>query len=154
MPPAAEIPTAPQRMIQVHNKKRPRTVAPAGGRTQEGKTPMPRKKPSRAPERGHRVAQAHKRARLSDSERVLGAMRSGEWLRTQWVARVAFELGTAPWRPDYGVRVQAVLRHLQAGGRVEHRDATSIREGSIAGQHMRFPIPRSEWKLSTTERGA
>jgi len=89
-----------------------------------------------------------------DRELVLGAMRSGEWLRTQWVARVAFELGTVPWHPDYGVRVQAVLRHLEARGRIERRDATSTREGSIAGVQVRFPIPRSEWRLSTTERGA
>jgi hypothetical protein len=33
--------------------------------------------------------------RMSDAERVIDAMRSSEWLRTQWIARVAFGLGSA-----------------------------------------------------------
>jgi len=51
--------------MQSNDKKRPRTVAPAGGRTQEVDAPMPRQKPSRAPERGHRVAQGRRRAGLT-----------------------------------------------------------------------------------------
>jgi putative transcriptional regulator len=50
------------------NKKRPRTAPTAGGRTQEDQAPMPAKKPSRAPERGHRVAQARKRAGLTQKQ--------------------------------------------------------------------------------------
>jgi hypothetical protein len=34
---------------------------------------------------------------LTDARRIRSAMRSGEWLPTQWIARVAFGLGTEPW---------------------------------------------------------
>jgi hypothetical protein len=114
---------------------------------------MPTQNPSRTSERQHLVAQDPKRASLSDVERVLDAMRSGEWLRTQWIARVALRLGTAPWRPAYGTRVLAVLRRLEAAGRVIRRDVEEVREGEIEGVAVAFPIPRTEWRLRTTERG-
>jgi putative transcriptional regulator len=48
--------------MQGNDKKLPRTAPTAGGRTQEEQAPMPRQKPSRAPERGHRIKAARKRA--------------------------------------------------------------------------------------------
>jgi hypothetical protein len=33
---------------------------------------------------------------------VLAAMPAGEWLRTQWIARVAFDLGNGAWEPTIG----------------------------------------------------
>ncbi|MGA2166473.1 MAG: helix-turn-helix domain-containing protein, partial [Solirubrobacteraceae bacterium] len=54
--------------MQSDNKKRPRTAPTAGGRTQEDLSPMPATKGSRAPERGHRVAQARKRAGLTQPQ--------------------------------------------------------------------------------------
>jgi len=83
-----------------------------------------------------------------DVECVLDAMRSGEWLRSQWIARVAFELGADPWEPAQGGRVLAVLCRLEAAGRVERREVKQGRSGEIAGVGVRFTIPRSEWRLS------
>lgn len=114
---------------------------------------MPANKPSRTSASGRPVAQTRKQTELSDVERVLDAMRSGEWLRTQWIARVALRLGTAPWRPAYGSRVLAVLRRLEAAGHVIRRNVEEVREGEIEGVPVAFPIPRAEWRLSTTERG-
>jgi hypothetical protein len=84
-----------------------------------------------------------------DLRRVLAAMRSGEWLRTQWIARTAFELGTAPWQASYARRVLVALGRLETDGLVERRDTSEAREGEIAGQLVRFAIPRSEWHLTT-----
>ena len=53
--------------MQSNDKKRPRTAPTAGGRTQED-IPMPASKTSRAPERGHRVAQARRRAGLTQPQ--------------------------------------------------------------------------------------
>jgi hypothetical protein len=86
----------------------------------------------------------------SYERRVLDALRSGEWLRTQWIVRVALGLGTAPWRPEYAQRVLAVLRRLEGAGRVERCSTEQIREGEIEGVPVRFPIPRIEWRLTTT----
>jgi hypothetical protein len=74
-------------------------------------------------------------------------MRSGEWLRTQWIARVAFGLGTRPWHPQYGQRALVALRRLESAGRVERRPATSPRQAEIAALLIRFSIPRGEWRL-------
>jgi hypothetical protein len=82
-----------------------------------------------------------------DTRRVVAAMRSGEWLRTQWIARVAFELGAAPWRPEHASRVLATLRRLEADGRVERRDVLATCEGVIAAVAVQFSIPRNEWRL-------
>jgi hypothetical protein len=82
-----------------------------------------------------------------DRQRVLDAMRSGEWLRTQWIARVAFELGAQPWQPSYGTRVRAALSRLERNGMIERRPATERREGQLAGQPIAFDIPRTEWRL-------
>ncbi len=84
---------------------------------------------------------------MSDRELVLDAMRSGEWLRTQWIARVAFGLGTAPWHHTYARRVLAVLGRLDADGAIEKRSAAEGRSGEIAGVPVRFSIPRTEWRL-------
>jgi DNA-binding XRE family transcriptional regulator len=54
--------------LQDDNKKRPRTAPTAGGRTQEVASPMPATKPSRAPERGHQVAHARRRAGLTQQQ--------------------------------------------------------------------------------------
>jgi hypothetical protein len=81
---------------------------------------------------------------------VLAAMRSGEWLRTQWIARVAFDLGTAPWRPEYGRRALALLKRLETDGHVEQRIVQAVRQGDIADVSLSFPIPRTEWRLTTT----
>ncbi len=82
-----------------------------------------------------------------DRRRVLGAMRSGEWLRTQWIARVAFDLGTRPWNPKYGARVLAVLRPLEAGGEVEQRETEETRIGPVADVIVALRVPRWEWRL-------
>lgn len=78
--------------------------------------------------------------RMSDAERVIDAMRSGEWLRTQWIARVAFGLGSA--------RQGRTLRRLAAIGRVEQRDVEEQREGEIGQVPVRPAIPRQEWRLT------
>lgn len=82
-----------------------------------------------------------------DRPRVLDAMRSGEWLRTQWIARVAFDLGARPWNPRYGARVLAVLRPLEAGGKVERRETEETRIGPVADVIVALRIPRGEWRL-------
>jgi hypothetical protein len=86
---------------------------------------------------------------MSDMERVLDAMRSGEWLRTQWIARVAFGLGIAqgPQPHEYGA-TRHILRWLAASGCVEQRDDLEQREGDIGGVAVRFAIPRQEWRLT------
>ncbi len=66
-------PPAPQRIVydtmQVDNEERPRDAGKRhGGWTQEALSPMPATKGSRAPERGHRVAQARKRAELTQPQ--------------------------------------------------------------------------------------
>ena len=75
-------------------------------------------------------------------------MRSGEWLRTQWIARVAYGLGDGPWQPDVGVRVSRLLKALEDEGVVERRRADEFRNGEIGGVPVSFPIPRSEWRLT------
>jgi hypothetical protein len=87
----------------------------------------------------------------TDRDRVISAMRSGEWLRTHWIARVAFGLGAGPWRPELGGRVRRVLRQLASDGRVEQREVTELRQGKVAGAHVTFGIPRSEWRLLNHE---
>lgn len=55
--------------MQLDDEKRPRDAGKRhGGRTQEGLSPMPATKGSRAPERGNRVAQARKRAKLTQPQ--------------------------------------------------------------------------------------
>ncbi len=54
--------------MQGDNKKRPRTAPTAGGRTQEVESPMPTAKATRAPERGHQVQQARRRAGLTQQQ--------------------------------------------------------------------------------------
>jgi len=78
-------------------------------------------------------------ARMSDTERVRDATRSGGWPRTQWIARVAFGLGSAPGlHPhEYGA-TRRILRQLAARGRAERRDAGGQREGDIGGVRVRF----------------
>ena len=73
-------------------------------------------------------------------------MRSGEWLRTQWIARVAFDLGTQPWDASHGRRARAVLKQPERAGTIERRLATEQRNGDIGNQHITFDIPRTEWR--------
>jgi putative transcriptional regulator len=54
--------------MQGIHKKRPGSADTPPGPTEEVVTPMPATKPSRAPERGHRVAQARKRAGLTQPQ--------------------------------------------------------------------------------------
>lgn len=82
----------------------------------------------------------------TDRVLVLNAMRSGEWLREQWIARVAFGLGIGPWEPQAGQRVRRVLTGLARVGRVEQRPAVERRTGEIDGVPIGFDIPRREWR--------
>ncbi|MBS1886112.1 MAG: hypothetical protein JSU06_02900 [Actinobacteria bacterium] len=84
-----------------------------------------------------------------DRRLVLGAMRSGEWLRTQWIARVAFDLGCRGWAPAQARRVLAALKELHAAGHVEVR-----REGTIEGLPVAFEVPRDEWRITESGRRA
>jgi hypothetical protein len=90
-----------------------------------------------------------------ERERTLGAMRSGEWLRTQWIARVAYELGSAP--PEIAIpyirRARAVLKQLEAEGMVERRAAAERRSGEIGGAPVVFDIPREEWRAGDDSQG-
>lgn len=88
-----------------------------------------------------------------DAECVLDAMRSGEWLRTQWIARVAFGLGVALWEPRHAQRILPTLRRLEAQGVLEARDASETRTGTLLGAAVRLRVPRREWRLATTEGG-
>lgn len=87
----------------------------------------------------------------TDPERVRGAMRSGEWLRTQWIARTAFELGTAPWKPEHAARIRRALQRLETAGQVESRPATEQRSGRLDPANPRsqvaYTVPRTEWRL-------
>jgi hypothetical protein len=78
-----------------------------------------------------------------DRRLVLDAMRSGEGLRTQWIARVAFDLGTDPWHARHGQRVRAVLEQLEHDATIERRPTAERRDGYIADQHITFEIPRA-----------
>jgi hypothetical protein len=81
------------------------------------------------------------------STRILDAMRSGEWLRTQWIARVVFGLGNGPWQPDAGAKTRHALRMLERRGLVELRASSERRSGEIAGVPVAFDIPRDEWRI-------
>jgi hypothetical protein len=75
-------------------------------------------------------------------------MRSGEWLRTQWIARVTFDAAPPASHIQPTVRGLAVLRRLEREGLVEHRAATELRRGDLApSAPVAFPLPRSEWRL-------
>lgn len=50
------------------HEKRPGSADTLRGRTQEAVSPMPASKPTRAPERAHRVAQARHRAGLTQPQ--------------------------------------------------------------------------------------
>ena len=89
-----------------------------------------------------------------DRRLVLGAMRSGEWLRTRWIARVAFDLGCRAWVPAHATRVLAVLAELHAAGHVETRQATVRTEGTIEGVPIAFQVPRDEWRITDSGRRA
>lgn len=77
------------------------------------------------------------------SAEVERSMPAGEWLRTQWIVRVVFDLGKTPIKdvPGWSQKIAAVLealRRLEGQGRVERRDATE--------QKSYGPIPRDEWR--------
>jgi hypothetical protein len=85
---------------------------------------------------------------VTGQARVLDALRSGEWLRTQWIARVAFGLGAAPGpHPEYAT-TRRLLRRLEAAGAVERRDAGETRRADVAGAPVAFAIPQDEWRLA------
>ncbi|HEY4810331.1 MAG TPA: hypothetical protein VIH71_04660 [Solirubrobacteraceae bacterium] len=90
---------------------------------------------------------------MADVAEVNAAMGSGEWLRTQWLARVAFRMGTTTWCPAHAQRVLAALRRLEASGRVERRMVAAVREGEIGGTLVRFSIPRTEWRITNQDGG-
>lgn len=81
----------------------------------------------------------------TDRGRVLAAMGSGEWLRTQWVARVAFG-GPVSQVSAVVRRALPVLRRLEQESLVERRWVEEWRSGEIEGVAVQFPIPRSEWR--------
>jgi len=74
-------------------------------------------------------------------------MRSGGWLRMQWIARVAFDLGSAPWQPALGARTRRALKALADNGLVERREAAAHRAGDIEGIPVAFDVPRSDWRI-------
>lgn len=85
------------------------------------------------------------------TRRVLGAMRSGEWLRTQWIARVAFDLGNSPGpHPEYST-TQRRLVYLQGRGIVEHRLAPRQHGHPVGNLYPSGTVPfgqkMSEWRL-------
>lgn len=82
------------------------------------------------------------------SKRIMDAMRSGEWLRSQWIARAACNIGDGEWRPELGVQTQRWLRDLERQGLVERREVPEER-GKFAG--MRFDLSRDEWRLIVRE---
>lgn len=87
---------------------------------------------------------------MTDEERVLDAMRSGEWLRTQWIMRVAFNLGTERPFVELGDplnRTLRALRRLHARGLVERRDVPALTERDLAGWKGKFEAARREWRL-------
>lgn len=82
-----------------------------------------------------------------DRRLVVGAMRSGEWLTTRWIARVAFSLGRERWNPSDAIRVLTVLRRLQEDGTVERRLGRQLPEDQVGEVAGSFRIPRAEWRL-------
>jgi hypothetical protein len=79
---------------------------------------------------------------------VLDAMRSGEWLRTQWIGRVAFGAAPPASHVEPTRRALRVLRRLEQEGLVERRAVEELRQGELApGVTVAFPVPRSEWRL-------
>jgi hypothetical protein len=89
-----------------------------------------------------------------DRHRVLGAMRSGEWLPARWIARVAFNLGGRRWAPADAGRVLAVLGELHATGYVETRHDMVRRKRWIRGTAIVFQVPRCEWRITNLGRWA
>jgi hypothetical protein len=79
-------------------------------------------------------------------------MRSGEWLRTQWIGRVALDLGVRAWDPLYGRRVMPILDRLHSEGKVERRRCRRRRAGTIEGVPVAFDISRSEWRITRSGR--
>lgn len=76
-------------------------------------------------------------------QRFLEAMRSGEWLRTQWIIRVVYDLGATQIKDvsrwaEIAREAKRVLADLEAAGAVERRDATE--------QKPYGPVPRDEWR--------
>jgi hypothetical protein len=78
----------------------------------------------------------------TDQRRVVDAMRSREWLRIQWILRVAFNVSaSADYRP-FVSRTRRALRTLMQDGRLERRSTAERRYGHVAGAPAMFPIPR------------
>lgn len=86
--------------------------------------------------------------RSETRRRTLDAMRSGAWLRTQWIARVVEGLGGRAWQPGAATATLRALRELVAEGVLERRDASERREGDVAGLLVAFSIPRTDWRLA------
>jgi hypothetical protein len=76
-------------------------------------------------------------------------MRSGEWLRTQWIASVAFDLGTAKWHPDHQRRIWRALTYLYAEDEIDRRAAQEIKHGEVGGVEVAVGVPRWEWRLAS-----
>ena len=75
-------------------------------------------------------------------------MRSGEWLRDQWIARVVYGLRDGPWQPRLGLLTRRALGQLDADGLVGHRDVVELRDGHVSGVAVAVEIPRREWRLT------
>ncbi|MBX5470681.1 MAG: hypothetical protein IRZ21_12390 [Thermoleophilaceae bacterium] len=86
---------------------------------------------------------------------ILDAMRSGEWLRTQWIARVVFRLGDAPGPHlrEYGLTLRE-LERLERAGVVERRTVPAERRDEVGGAPVRFELPRLEWRAVAARLGA
>lgn len=92
-------------------------------------------------------AASNREVAAGDLRRVRNAMRSGEWLRTQWIARVAFDLGRAPWHPDHQRRIWRALSYLYVEDEIERRPAHEWKHGEVGGVEITFPVSRWEWRL-------
>jgi hypothetical protein len=85
------------------------------------------------------LAASTREVATGDLRRVRDAMRSGEWLRTQWIARVAFDLGRAPWHPDHQRRIWPRSATSTSRTRSSAAPPTS---GNTAGRRGRDHVPR------------
>lgn len=80
------------------------------------------------------------RAALHFEDRVRDVMRSGEWLRTQWIARAVDDDPPYQWTRE-------TLKRMPG---VERRDAVEVKTGTVGLVTAEYEVPRDEWRL--TER--
>ena len=69
-----------------------------------------------------------------------GRCARGSRLPTQWIARVAFDLGCRRWAPDHASRTRR-LKELHAAGQVERGHGRLRRKGTIEDIPVAFKVP-------------